>query len=347
MYRLKHLAEDFIVKEKANYSLVEQGNYLLIKVTKRHKNTEDVATALAAKLHLHRKAIGYAGSKDRKAVTTQHFTIKGTTREAVEKLSINEVTIEVVGYLQEPLGLGMLKGNTFIITLRQLDPGTTISLPRVIPNYYDEQRFSSENARIGEFLVRKEFKAAVELIAKDDRHAAKIEAHLGQHPTDPVGALRQVPLPILKLYLHAFQSRLWNELLGRYIENNARGIARLPYSQGSLCFPLNTDTNENKPENKKIPLPGFAAETEDVEIEGYLNDILQMNSLTPRDFVIRQLPNLSLEGDSRDALMRVDDFSATLEDDDLFPGKKKATLTFTLGKGSYATMLVKALFAER
>lgn len=343
MYLLKHLPEDFVVEELASFALKEEGPFLLINVTKRDKNTEDVAKALAVKLRLPRKAIAYAGSKDRHAVTTQAFSIKGKKEEVLKGVKIEDLKIEFLGYLAEPLALGLLKGNRFTLTVRNLEGNESLTLPRFIPNYYDEQRFSSNNARIGEALIRKEFKAASEILKDDVRHAEKICEHLKRAPTDPLGALRHVPIPILRLYLHAFQSRLWNDILGRYIENNARGIKRIAYSQGSLCFPLLTD----KLEDKMIPLPGFGFESDDSEIQQYLDDILKMNSLTQRDFVIKQLPNLSLEGDLRPALMRVENFSASdFEDDDQFPGKKKVTLTFELKKGSYATMLVKAIFVQ-
>ncbi|MBR9693341.1 tRNA pseudouridine(13) synthase TruD, partial [Candidatus Woesearchaeota archaeon] len=158
-----------------------------------------------------------------------------------------------------------------------------------------------------------------------------------------VGAIRILHVPLLKMYLHAFQSRLWNEILMRYIEDTTDSIVRVKYSLGVLAFP---GINDNI-ENKSVPLPGFGDDCEDKAMEKYLADILKMNSLTPFDYVIKQLPNLSLEGAERPAFMEVKEFSVgEFEEDELNEGKKKATISFSLGKGSYATMLVKTLFSK-
>lgn len=341
MYLLKHFPEDFIVAEVAEYPLTETGPFLLVKATKRERNTEDVARELARQLRVPRQLVGFAGLKDKRAVTTQYFSVKGKTKEDLEGLSIENVSLDFVGYTGESLALGMLRGNRFTLTIRNLAGDEDLSLPKFIPNYFDEQRFAFKNARIGEMLVRKEFAAACQVIMEDRQHRKRVAEHLEEKPNDFVGAVRLLPVPLLKIYLHAFQSRLWNETLVRYVENHARAIVRRSYSQGGLAFPINTFAIENK----QIPLPGFGNEEADPEIQKYIDDILRMNGLAPRDFVIKQLPNLSQEGALRPALMEVEEYEVgEFEEDEEFPGMKKATLSFRLAKGSYATMLVKALF---
>jgi len=341
MHVLKYHPEDFVVEELAQHEITDEGRELLLRVTKRGLNTEDVALALAKAFRVPRKAVGYAGAKDKEAVTTQYFTVRGRTEQDLKKLAsrpfLDKIDIEFEGYVKKGLCLGMLDGNKFTITLRNLEGDENLRLPDAVPNYFDEQRFSSNNARIGEALVRKEFKRAASLM---DEPA--VQVHLVDSPSDVVGAVQTVPHILLKLYLHAFQSRLWNEILVRYIEDTAEMISRLPYSQGTLVFP---EINDNI-ENKSLPLPGFGNDATDSVTQKYVDDVLRMHNLSSRDFVIKQLPNLSLEGDLRDAFMKVTDFACDgFEDDDLHPGMKKARLSFTLGKGSYATMLVKAMFA--
>ncbi len=350
MYVLKRLPEDFVVEELARHDIKEKGRELLLRVTKRGQNTEEIALALAKAFRVPRKAVGYAGTKDKEAVTTQYFTVRGKTQQDLQRLSPSsphkeELELAFVGYLAEGLCLGMLDGNRFTITLRNLGGDEDLSLPAVVPNYYDEQRFQVRNVRIGEALVRGEFAAAADSILEDSWHKRKLEAVLAERPNDYVGGLATLPVRILRMYLHAFQSRLWNEVLARYIEDEAAGVKRVPYSQGSLVF----STGMPLPQNTKLPLPGFGSESDDsVEpaISKYVDDVLKTHSLKPRDFVIKAFPNLSMEGDTRDAFMTVSDFACEgFADDEFHPGKKKAILSFSLGKGSYATMLVKAIFA--
>jgi len=331
MYVLKKIPEDFVVEEIANPDVKGSGPYLLLRVTKRSRNTEEVAGLLAKALRVPRKAIGYAGAKDRKALTTQYFTIKGKKAVKGEKTENVGVTIETLGYVEEPFALGLHTGNRFTITVRNLDGNEDLSLPRTVPNYFDEQRFSSDNARIGEALLKKRFLEAARIIAMDD--GPKVREHLATHPNDAVGALMAVPRQLLRLYLHAYQSLLWNRALARSI----KGERKVPYSLGEFVFP----PRDTALSPIAIPLPGFSTADDPL-----LAPILKKEGLTPRDFVIRQLPNLSLEGVERAAFMDVKEFSASaFEDDEIFPGKKKTLLRFTLGKGSYATMLVKAMFA--
>ena len=345
MYVLKHIPEDFVVEELASHEVKKAGKYLLLKVTKKGMNTEDVASQLAKQFGVPRKNVGYAGAKDKHAVTTQYFSVKGRTKQDLKNHSppqalTEKIDVEFVGYLDEAISLGMLEGNKFTVIVRGLKGDESLSLPRLVPNYFDEQRFSSNNVRIGEALIRKEFAVASDFVLKDSWHKEKLESILAERPNDHIGALTAVPIQLLRLYLHAFQSRLWNEVVARFLEDEADGIRRVPYSQGSLVFPHKNFYMENK----SVPLPGFGNDDVDSSIQKYVDDVLAMNDLEPRDFVIKQLPNLSLEGDNRDAFMKVEGYEAEFEDDEEFPGKKKCTLNFTLGKGSYATMLVRTLF---
>jgi len=338
MYALKELPEDFVVEELLGRKLKESGRFLIIKVVKRERNTEDVAQLLARALRLPRAAVGYAGTKDRHAVTTQYFSLKGLTREQFGAPDIRDVALTPVGFLDEPLGLGALEGNKFTITIRNLDGDESLVLPAAIPNYYDEQRFSVNNAAIGEALIRKRFLDAISLVKETDAPEAKlVETYLDEHPGDAAGALLRLPRQLLKMYLHAFQSLLWNKALAQYIRTTSNHARAVPYSQGEFIFSGRSETVRNV----SLPIPGFSI-TDNALIEA----ILEQEHLSPRDFVIRQLPNLSLEGGERDALIIVTEFMVSpFADDELHPGKKKAMITFTLPKGSYATIVVKALFA--
>jgi tRNA pseudouridine13 synthase len=185
----------------------------------------------------------------------------------------------------------------------------------LFPNYFDDQRFGKSNDEVGKALVKGDFAKACGLI--DD---ARMKEFLQGQPSNYVGALSLVPKKILTIYVHAYQSRLFNRVLERLVAEE--GLE--PLRQESL------------------PLVGFG--TEDASL---YEDILAEEGITPRDFIIRQLPELSAEGGVRAAVVTVDDlWIGELEDDELNEGRKKVLLKFSLPKGSYATGVVKSLFSQ-
>ena len=148
---------------------------------------------------------------------------------------------------------------------------------------------------------------------------------------DYIGALRKLPARLLKMFVHAYQSYLWNESIKDYLSVKYEG-KEIDYSQGKLFF-----VDEKKVDMLKIPLIGFDNEGNE--------KIMQNEEITTRDFVIRQIPELSMEGDERDVFVEVKTMEISeLEKDELNENMKKVTLKFSLSKGSYATMVVRKLF---
>ncbi|RME31850.1 tRNA pseudouridine(13) synthase TruD, partial [Candidatus Woesearchaeota archaeon] len=327
MYVIKHAPEDFIVEElldtqsltgkmsskitgkltgkmtgKMTGEMTGEGAYLLVQVTKREWNTESLAAEFARLLGIRRAAVGYAGAKDKLAVATQHFTLKGVSRERVARLAIPRVTLRVLGVVKEPLGLGSLQGNKFTITIRNLT-NEELALPPCVPNYFDEQRFSSHNAAIGEALLRGSFAKAVALVEASGSPHAQAMQRFFRETNDAVGALLRLPRQHLRLYLHAYQSLLWNRMLTAYIRSSTSRYWRTTYSLGELLFP------EERIADTVLPLPGFGVTGTTPIAAQLLDEVLAAAQLSPRNFIIKQLPNLSLEGDERRALVTVQDFA--------------------------------------
>jgi tRNA pseudouridine13 synthase len=68
--------------------------------------------------------------------------------------------------------------------------------------------------------------------------------------------------------------------------------------------------------------------------------------LKQEDFIMRKIPELSSEGNSRSMFVEVKDFKVSYSKDELNKGKLKAVLDFKLPPGSYATMVVKKMFVK-
>lgn len=322
---IKQLPEDFIVKEISNVELLDKGDFSIYLLKKKDYTTEKAVQSIADRLGIKRKFIGYAGNKDRKAVTEQLISIR--TNKNVD-IRLKEIGLELLGYSDKPISIGDLIGNEFVITARDLNNKDIEKLESKIknkkifaPNHFGEQRFSKDNVEIGRLIVKRDFKKAVELILKSNKSIENnIKSHLIKN--DYIGALRLIPKKILKLYIHSLQSYIFNltveEIINKKIINS----------------------------NRKIPIIGFGSEIEDSKVEKIVSNILKKEDIQPRDFIIRKIPELSAEGSERNIYMAVKDFRILeSSDDELNKGKKKIKIMFKLDKGCYATVAVRYLFS--
>jgi tRNA pseudouridine13 synthase len=294
MYKIKEKPSDFIVNEISNLDLLDKGNYSVFLLKKKDYTTEKAVSMVCKKLRIGRKLVGYAGNKDKKAITTQYISIKGSKPISLE---LKDISLEFKGYLNEPICLGDLYGNSFEIKVT-----TSLKLKKLkrIVNYFGEQRFSKNNAEVGKLIIKKDFKKAVEIVDE-----GIINSYLEEKPNDFIGALRQIPLKILKLYVHAYQSLIWNKL-------------------AESCSDSKT--------NKKLPLIGFGTEHSKI-----VDELLKKEDINLREFIIRSIPELSSEGSERDLFVDIEDLEIDLID-------KNYNLKFKLKKGSYATEVIRQMF---
>jgi len=338
--QIKSIPEDFVVVEIAHHTVQETGEYALCEMTKRNLTTERALSTVADTLKIPRRFLGYAGTKDARAITRQYITIKTERPDILntsQRIQKDNLSLRFLGFVQEPLSLGNLEKNRFEIVVRKITD-EKIHILTAIPNYFDEQRFSTANAQIGKLILQKMFLDAAHLVIQTDPDAAqRMKDHLAEKPNDAITALRLIPKNILLLYVHAYQSLLFNEVLSEYIKQNDNEAI---FADGPV--PLLIPTKEIK--NVRIPIFGFG--TEHDEIFGKLYEIiLNREGLTSRDFVVKSLPFLTVEGGFRDAFFIVEEITCdALDEDDLFPNNKKQKLCFTLPKSCYATMVVKCLY---
>lgn len=322
-FKIKQLPEDFIVDEVSDISLVDNGKYLIFRLHKTNTNTETALQLIARALNIDRKNIGSAGNKDKLAVTTQNISIRGATKEKVLSLRFDNFNLSFLGCLNEPLSLGDLKGNHFDITIRNLSSSPKNKTKMI--NYFGTQRFSINNADIGKAIIKKDFKKAIDLILmKESFDEEKVRNFLRNQPTDFVGALKRIPFKNLKLYVHSFQSYLWNQVVNTIISNNS--------------------SDEIK-DIKTIPLVGFGTELTHNIVRDAYDSLLSKEEIVLNDFVIKAIPDLSVEGSERELFCEIEDLALSeLEDDELNQGKKKMVASFFLKKGCYATQAINELF---
>lgn len=326
MYQLKQIPEDFIVIESLDLTPSE-GNYYYFELKKTNLTTNYAIKLIAEQIRVPIKNISYAGNKDKQAITTQIISIKSYNNLSSLSLDEESLTLTYLSKGDHPISLGDLNSNYFEITIRNIS-----KLPVLqdhFPNYFDEQRFSKNNSVIGKLLIKKDFKKAAELL-RENNHLS-LTNNLEKNPTNYVGAITSISRKILMIYLHSYQSKLFNEILSSHIKEN--------YAYKSSEFNFGELSFTNQSDDKEFPLIGF-----DTDTNKEISAILQKENLTSRDFIIRQLPNLSLEGTTRNAFVKVNKLSLSeLQEDELNKGMKKCKLSFQLPPGSYATMFIKTI----
>jgi tRNA pseudouridine13 synthase len=155
--RLKQTPEDFIVEEVLPFELTGQGEHAWLQLRKRNNNTDWLASKIAVFADVKKQAVGYAGLKDRFAVTTQWFSVYLPGRDDVDwnRLDLEGVELLQATRHQRKLQRGALKLNRFTIRLRDIEPGGDENAARLlqrcdeirrqgVPNYFGEQRFGHD-----------------------------------------------------------------------------------------------------------------------------------------------------------------------------------------------------------
>ena len=387
MYKIKQIPEDFIVKEINSLKFNDNGNYSYFLLKKRNYNTLRAIKIISEKLKIskknsknfsgHKKSqkdffvneknIGFAGNKDKNAITEQIISIKNGNKN-IENIGFRDIELKFVGRGNEEVFIGSNKGNEFAITIRNLANKEIKTIENklsnnkiLMPNYFGPQRFSNNNAEIGKSLIKKDFKKAIKLILEaNSDYSGEIKQHLEKKPNDFVVALKIIPLKLLKLYVHSYQSILFNRTLEQYIKNNKKlknNNEKLPVigfgteieNANTLkngTFFVNKETSEKFSVSQKSQSDFSGSQKSPISvIKKIIDEIIKNENINLRDFIIRQIPELSSEGSEREAFIKINDFKMIKQEkDELNKNKEKIIVKFSLPKGCYATVLIENLF---
>lgn len=158
---IRNVPEDFTVIENLAFEPSGAGEHVFLQIQKTGENTEYVARQLARVANVRQRDIGFAGLKDRHAVTTQWFSIWLPGKTDPDWLILESDSIKVLHITRHARKLkrGVLSGNSFKITIRdwQGDQAkTTEQLEAIkvggIANYYGSQRFGSQGQNVNKVL---------------------------------------------------------------------------------------------------------------------------------------------------------------------------------------------------
>ncbi|XP_073108058.1 uncharacterized protein [Elaeis guineensis] len=238
------------------------GKFLRFHLYKENKDTQEALGVIGKMLGIQQRSFGFAGTKDKRSISTQRVTIFKQHAKRLAALNSRLFGIKVGDfcYVREGLVLGRLFGNRFTITLR----GVVADSEDVIKeaanglgrngfiNYYGLQRFGSGSVPthlIGAALLRGEWKSAANLILdpREGEHSIIREARvsykehgdidltlkkLPRHlvaerailqclkkcPGNYLQALKAIPRTLRMMYVHSYQSYLWNHAASRRVQ---------------------------------------------------------------------------------------------------------------------------------
>lgn len=360
---IKEQVDDFIVKELASHDTGE-GDHLVVKLRKQNMTTLDAIGKLSNMLHISRDRIGYAGNKDKRAITEQYLSIQGVDEEDIRQVFTDEFDLEVVGY-NGHIGLGNLSANRFEIVVRDLQlPIETIrnrslkiidELDGKFPNYFGEQRFGSARPithQVGRHILRGEFEEAVwTYIAKpyDSEYKSIRKTREELWETREVEeAAEQFPEK------YRYEKTLLYHLT-KNPEDYKGAIKRLPEGLQTLFIHAYQAWIFNRvlsqliedewyKEEYEIPLVGYKTDLKDNKPENLIEEYLEEEEVEQEDFRLQEFPELRSEGTYRRAFADFRNFEIIdLDSDELNMSKNKVNVKFDLPKGCYATVLLREL----
>ncbi len=259
-------------------------------------------------------------------------------------------------------------------------------IPRIqkegYPNYFDDQRFGSFDTRQGFFaekLLKGHFSGALKIhltaIRPEEGNREKQRkrffsqhwkdwksclgkaetlfekqgfAFLAKDAGSPVTLLKMLAKDDMAVYFSAYQSYVWNEALKEVLWSLAvPGLRSYPGVAGEYLF------YDNLEEKKclylrKLRLPTCAAKAKmpDALSCAAYTSVLEENGITPAMFNKIKVRQAFFKSFAREALVFPGGLTCAVSDDEVYGGKKKVTLAFTLPAGSFGTMLVKRLFCD-
>lgn len=322
--KLKAKPEHFIVKENLGYEFTGTGEHLMVKIRKTGENTMFVANELARYCGVKSKDIGWAGLKDRHAITEQWLSIHLAKSDMPDfaDFEAQYPTIQILETAKhnKKLRAGDLQGNRFEITLSEVSDVESVKqrLARIVesgvPNYYGAQRFGRDGNNIAE---------------------AK------RWGRDNVRTRNQNKR---SMYLSSARSWIFNQIVSSRIDQDCFSTVLLGdilEVKDKMTTPVNEAEYEQSQQNV---LDGIASITASLAGDNALPTLL--DALALEQVIIDSEPDLMalirgnrMRHDRRNILLLPTDLQYTTNDSEV-------TLSFSLTSGCFATSITRELIEE-
>ncbi|MCD4824981.1 MAG: tRNA pseudouridine(13) synthase TruD [Phycisphaerae bacterium] len=386
---IKQRPEDFRVDEVPLYQASGQGTHIYFRIEKRGVATPVAIARIAKYMNVRPGDIGVAGLKDAQAVSTQTLSLEHADAARIAAYRDPQIRVLDTTLHANKLKTGHLAGNRFAIKIRQVGPADLpaakaildILARRGVPNYFGIQRFGArgDTAALGEAMVRgrldefvaiflgrpnpddppdcKAARDAFEVDALDralkrwPRHYADqrkaLSAYKKKHR--PAQAISAVDRRMRRLFVSAFQSAIFNEVLARRIETIDRltvGDLAQKTDSGGVFRVEDLDVEQPRAENFKIsptgPIPGYR-----MELAGGDGGVIEREVLAKYDIdleLFKQAGALKAKGTRRPLRFALAEPGITAGEDS---HGEFLELSFGTPSGCYATVVVEEISKNR
>lgn len=342
--KLKTEPADFLVEEVLPFDLSGSGEHLWLWVEKEGENTDWVAQQLSKSAGIRVRDVGYAGLKDRHAITRQWFslylpgkenpTFENLTASSIEDFSAenetsinsapNNSTIRILKTIRHSrkLHTGALQSNRFTILLRQItgdqseiESRLTIIKREGVANYFGEQRFGKEGKNLD--LVDRLFAGELTRLKSNKRG----------------------------LIISSARSYLFNLILAERVRQNnwnqsLAGDAFQLEGSDKWFVDDNSKNLADRVNQKDIHPTGALFGEGDLPVFGECKN-LEEKVLSNHQSWCRSLADLGLKQDRRSLRLWPKNLNWQWQDESTL------LLNFELRSGSYATMLIRELIKTK
>ncbi len=317
--------EDFRVDEIPGFQPSGEGEHVFLNIRKRNQNTAWVAQQLAKAAGLRDEAVSYAGLKDRRAVTTQWFSVHVPSRQLPDFSAVWNEDIELLAqtWNARKLKRGAHQGNRFGIVLRdvvadraELEARLSRIAQAGVPNYVGPQRFGHDNANL----------AAGEQIL-----AGKPRRHLNNRESIALSALRSAFFNAVLGQRVSTQS--WNRMLpGDVLMLDGRGSFFRPDAGDAALL----ERLAKMEIHATGPMPGRGEPAVSDEVLALEQAVLQ-----PAADLLVGLSRFGVDAQRRALRLQVSDLAWQWLDE------SSLHLAFALPSGAFATSVLRELVQLR
>ena len=351
--------EDFIVEELPLYEPSGAGTHTYFAIQKRNLSTLEAINRIARELQVPTRDFGYAGLKDKNAITTQVLSVEGITPERV--LRVEQPGIEILWAEKHPhkLRVGHLRGNRFELTLHDI-PHDALPLVKAImeqlvtegvPNRFGTQRFGNKNDShlIGKALVKAEWETVLHYMLTEDALqvdsvARRMQQELTRKPVEKV--IAAIPYRLRKLYLSAYQAHLFNSVLEKRMPHLGKLLAgdiAVKHSNGAPFLVEEPTIEQSRADTFEIspsgPIFGHKMRMPTGDVLDLETAILADEGVRLEKF--RKVVGIRLPGTRRPLRMPIQLHKVSAGDRGI-----GIRLGFTLPAGGYATVVVEELLGK-